>query len=281
MDYGNSRAAGQTLLAADQAALTALAGQLRSAYAAVGVTLTPARAYQRIGATPMIGQSDVAGERFGLDDARGLLAFARTHHLRQLSMWSINRDRACGPNYANVTIVSDNCSGVDQSPGAFTAIFSRFHAGPVAPHPAPSAAAASDAPAPVASAIVDDPATSPYPIWSPVLPYAQGTKIVWHHNVYEAKWWTRGDTPDNPVASASDTPWTLIGPVLPGEHPQPTPTLSAGTYPAWSPSTVYVAGARVLYQGVGYQAKWYTQGDVPGRVVSDPGQTPWEPITDK
>lgn len=278
MDYGASLAPGQTLEAANRAALTALAGQVAAAWSAAGIPLSTAQAWQHIGATPMIGQNDVVAERFGLAEARALLAFADSHHLRRLSMWSINRDQACGPNYANVSVVSPNCSGIEQKSLEFTKIFTPFTAGP---EPAAPTATASDATAaaPMATAIVDDPATSPYPIWNPVMPYAQGTKIVWRHNVYVAKWWTQGDQPDAPVSSASQTPWTLIGPVLPGEHPQPTPTMPAGTYPAWSATATYVAGDRVLYQGVGYQAKWYNSGSVPGMVVSDPGQTPWELIT--
>ena len=278
MDYGQSLVPGQSLESANESALTNLAGQISSAYKAIGVHLTADGAWQRIGATPMIGQNDVVAERFSLADAAQLLSFAQRHHLRRLSMWSVNRDQACGPNYADVAIVSPNCSGVNQKSAAFTKVFAKFTT--TAPAATPGAAAATDdAPAISTATTADNPATSPYPIWNPVLSYAHGTKIVWHHNVYEAKWWTQGDTPDEPVASASDTPWTLIGPVLPGEHPQPTPTMKAGTFPNWSATQTYVAGQRVLYLGVGYQAKWYTHGDVPGIVVTDPGQTPWELIT--
>jgi chitinase len=278
MDYGHALTPGQTLVAANESALTNLARQISSSYKAVGVRLAADAAWQRMGATPMIGQNDDVAERFSLADATKLLAYAQRHHLRRLSMWSVNRDQACGPNYADVAIVSPNCSGVNQKTAAFTKIFSAFTA------TAPAVTPGSVAPTPsypivAAPTTADNPATSPYPIWNPVLSYAQGTKIVWHHNVYEAKWWTQGDTPDEPVATESDTPWTLIGPVLPGEHPQPTPTLKAGTFPAWSATQTYVAGQRILYDGVGYQAKWYTHGDVPGIVVSDPGQTPWELIT--
>lgn len=83
------------------------------------------------------------------------------------------------------------------------------------------------------------------------------------------------------MAAASDTPWSLIGPVLPGEHPQLTPTLTAGTYPSWSPTATYRAGDRVQYQGIGYVAKWYAHGDQPGVTVRDSGQTPWTKITSK
>lgn len=278
MDYGASRPKGQTLLAADESALTHLAAQVRTAYVRAGQRLTAAQSWQRLGATAMIGQNDSPDERFELSDARALVNFATDNHVRRLSMWSLNRDQACGPNYADVTIVSPNCSGVAQRLGQFASILGRFRAGkPVQLDPQESYAT----PGPTSTSVVDDPATSPYPVWNPALPYSVGTKIVWHHNVYEAKWWTKGDTPDAPVSSTSQTPWTLIGPVLPGEHPQPTPTMSAGTYPDWSPTATYHAGDRVLYQGVGYQAKWWTSGDIPGIVVDDPGKTPWELITSR
>ena len=98
--------------------------------------------------------------------------------------------------------------------------------------------------------------------------------------MYQAKWYTTGDQPDIPVASADLTPWTLIGPVLPGETPAPTPTLPAGTYPDWTATDVYVAGSRVLLDGVGYEAKFWTQGTTPGAPPSKPGETsPWELVT--
>ncbi|WP_202128503.1 lytic polysaccharide monooxygenase [Paenibacillus dendrobii] len=35
------------------------------------------------------------------------------------------------------------------------------------------------------------------------------------------------------------------------------------TYPAWSATTVYVGGNKVSYNGVNYEAKWWTQGEIP------------------
>jgi len=277
MDYGESAPAGQTMARVSETALTALQRQLSAAYSRQGVSLSDASVWQRIGATPMIGQNDIVSERFELSDAEDLVAFAERNHLRRLSMWSVNRDQSCGPNYANVEIVSDNCSGVTQKPQAFTKAFSRFTSvGATAdtgtPSPRPTATG-------TASVAPDDPSTSPYPIWNPAQGYAKGTKTVWHHNVYEAKWWTQGDTPDAPVASLSDTPWTLIGPVLPGERPVATPTLKAGTYPDWNPNKAYAAGSRVMQDGVGYQAKWWTQGEPPNAIVLDPSAAPWQLIT--
>ena len=69
-----------------------------------------------------------------------------------------------------------------------------------------SATAAGTDRASSAAGMVDDPATSPYPIWNAEGQYPANTKIVWHHNVYEAKWWTQGDVPDAPVSN-------------PGRHP--------------------------------------------------------------
>jgi chitinase len=245
--------AGQTMADLAESSLTGLQRQLMAAYVRAGQSLRSEGAWQRIAATPMIGQNDTVSERFTLADAARLLAFARDHHLQRLSMWSLNRDQSCGPNYANVEVVSPNCSGLDQDAGAFTAVFELFTS-------ATPDASATPSPAPTGA---DNPATSPYPIWNPDTAYAKGTKIVWHHNVYEAKWYTIGDVPDTPVSSASATPWTLIGPVLPGESPAPLPTVAPGKYPAWNSTAVYVAGSRVIYNGSGYQAKWWTQGDVP------------------
>ncbi|MBP1999915.1 chitin-binding protein [Paenibacillus shirakamiensis] len=36
-----------------------------------------------------------------------------------------------------------------------------------------------------------------------------------------------------------------------------------GTYPAWSATTVYVGGNKVTYNNVNYEAKWWTQGEIP------------------
>jgi chitinase len=278
MDYGIAVPTGETMADLAESSLTALQRQIVSSYAKAGTTLSVDAAWSHIGATPMIGQNDTAPERFSLADAARLLEFAREHHLLRLSMWSLNRDRDCGPNYANVEIVSPNCSGVSQSTNAFTSVFEPFTR-VIPTGGASSSPTATPSPAPTG---VDDPATSPYQIWNPSSAYPLGTKVVWQHNVYIAKWYTQGDVPNAPVSAASATPWTLIGPVLPGDHPAPTPTLSAGTYPTWTATATYVAGDRVLYNGVGYQAKYWTQGNVPpppGTSLSPSANDPWQLLT--
>jgi chitinase len=280
MNYGEPLAAGVSMAEQGEVALTALQRQVRSSYAAAGTPLNDAQAWQRIGATAMIGQNDTRDERFDLADARRLVTFAEARGIRRLSMWSANRDQACGPNYADVQVVSDVCSGITQSPGDFAAVFSGFSSGqPLAPLPTVTPSAT---PSPSGTAsVVDDPATSPYAIWIAGQAYPKNTRIVWHRNVYQAKWYTTGDQPDAPVSTAAQTPWTLIGPVLPGEHPAPLPTVSAGTYPAWSASGIYVAGDRVLVKGVAYQAKWWTQGDLPGAATGSSDDYPWELVSAK
>ncbi|WP_431279865.1 carbohydrate-binding protein [Leifsonia poae] len=134
-------------------------------------------------------------------------------------------------------------------------------------------------PEPVSTAAKDDPAKSPYAIWTTTNSYLKGTKVVWHHNVYVAKWWTKSDVPDNPVLNSWETPWELVGPVLPGETPIPQPTLPSGTYPDWAGTSQYDKGDRVLFDGTPYEAKWWTQGDSPEAASANPDSSPWTPLT--
>ncbi|WFF05916.1 glycosyl hydrolase family 18 protein [Micromonospora sp. WMMD1076] len=45
--------------------------------------------------------------------------------------------------------------------------------------------------------------------------------------------------------------------------PMTTSSAAAACYPAWSASQVYVGGGQASYQGVNYQAKWWTQNENP------------------
>lgn len=287
MDFGTSKAATMSESAAAIAAATATQRQLVAVYAARGIALTDREAWRMVGVTPMIGQNDVTTERFTIADATALADFVRRQGLGRIAFWSLNRDVACGPNYAEVSSVSNSCSGVEQTDGQFGQILAAA-GGPRAATTGWSSPTSTQAPTPTqtggdgradANTLQDDPATSPYQIWKSAQAYVKGTKVVWHHNVYQAKWWTQGDTPDAPVSSLSATPWQLVGPVLPGDHPATTPTLPSGTYPEWSAGTAYEKGQRVLYDNIGYEAKWWTQGDVPGVDVISPSDTPWQLIT--
>ena len=274
MDYGSSLG-DQSLVDAGKSALVSLQRQLKALYTTeTDLTLSDATLWSKVGATPMIGQNDVQDEVFTTDDAEAFNQMAVDLGIGRMSMWSLNRDQTCGSNYVTLSVVSDACSGVDQGDASFAALLGATFTG--SPQFSADQVTTSE---PVATEAPDDPATSPYQIWDENAAYLQGTKVVWHHYVYEAKWWTSGDLPDNPVLNEWDTPWKLIGPVLPGETPVPVPTLPAGTYPDWSGSAVYNKGDRVLLDDVPYEAKWWTQGDSPEAASSDPDNSPWVALT--
>lgn len=275
MDYGQSRSADQTMLAASQSAVTNTHRQLGILYERAGIYLNSATLWAKIGATPMIGQNDVLDEIFTLDDAKEFNKFAHSRGIGRMSMWSANRDLTCGSNYADVKIVSDSCSGVKQEKFAFVNLLGAGFKGNLSQ----SAGAVTTSDPGASAEKKDDPATSPYQIWSEAGAYLQGTKVVWHGNVYQAKWWTQGDLPDSPVLQSWETPWELVGPVLPGEKPIPQATLPAGTYPEWTGDAKYDAGQRVLFKGVPYQSKWWNQGESPAAASSNPNGSPWVPLT--
>jgi chitinase len=269
MDYGESRTAGQSMLDASVAALDAGHAQLAAAYDRAGFDLSDTEVWARLGATPMLGQNDTPDDHFSLADAEGLVAAAQERGLGRLSVWSLNRDLPCGPN--DTGVASALCSGTDEAPGAFTQAFAvvdgRVSTGT---SEAPAASTGRDV------TVEDDPATSPYGIWDDGAGYAEGDRVVWHHNVYEAKWWNQSLAPDLPVADAWETPWRLLGPVLPGDHPIEPDLLPEGTHPAWAPGVVYHAGDVVQLDGVAYEARWWTSGDAPDAELVDPFSSPWE-----
>lgn len=92
MDYGSYFSAGQTMSALAASALADAATQL----VALIPGLDDRGAWRMLGATPMIGHNDIAGEVFTLDDARALVQLARTRGLGLVSFWAINRDQPCG-----------------------------------------------------------------------------------------------------------------------------------------------------------------------------------------
>lgn len=255
-------------------ALEATHDQLADIYAELRIGLPAEGAWAVLGATPMIGQNDIASEVFTIDDARELNAFARKTKLARLSMWSLNRDRQCGTNYPDLSVVSDACSGVDQAGLSFAGVLANGFDGE---------RLESDDPAPTPfTPVPDDPATSPYPIWSPETSYSAGVRVVWHGYVYSAKWWvTGGPQPDDPIATADQTSWVLVGPVMPDDEPFALPTLPTGTYPEWSETQAFEKGARVMFEGVGYRAKWWTLGDLPSDGITDRDRSPWALIDEE
>jgi cellulose synthase/poly-beta-1,6-N-acetylglucosamine synthase-like glycosyltransferase/chitodextrinase len=270
MDFARPPAAGTSMLTGAEAALTAAHGQLASLLPRYGLHLRSAQIWQRLGATVMIGQNNVTGERFTVADARGLAAFARREHLGRVSMWSLNRDSQCGSSFAEVGLESNTCSGTSQSSLQFAAVFgqlqgqarlTRSAGGNVLP-PRPDTR----------------PADAPYPPWSPADAYAAGYKVTENGEIYQARYYNTGDDPAAPVQYSYQTPWELLGPVLPGDRAPVLPKLPPGTYPAWSLLMSYRAGARVLFGGLPYASKWTNQGVSPAGQAADPSSSPWRPL---
>jgi chitinase len=231
-----------------------------------------AAVWSQLGVTVMIGQNDVANEIFTVKDARALATFVDAQRLAQVSVWSLNRDSECGGAFAQVGVVSNSCSGVTQTPLQFTHIFSSL------PGTVTADTRQASAIPQVTSTTVDNPATSPYPVWQFSAAYPAGYKVVWHHAVYEAMWFAQGQAPNTPVTGAGQTPWLLLGPVLAGEH-APTPTLLTGSVKqTWSMSAAYRTGDRVLFDGLPFEAKWYSQGATPDTGLPQSQQSPWLPL---
>ncbi|GLY98593.1 chitinase [Actinoplanes sp. NBRC 103695] len=272
MDYGSEKGSAPDMLELSTRALEATHKQLTDLYLRLGVQLTSPQVWSRIGATPMIGQNDVDAERFTVADAQGLATFAVDNGLGRVSMWSLNRDAECRGTFTNVVVHSNTCSGVDQDALAFSRVFAGL------PGSAVGSAGRDSIAIPDQQTIVDDPKTSPYPVWRLKAQYVTGYKVVWQSVVYEAKWTNQGSDPSEAGDSTTPNPWTVIGPVSPTEEaPRPTPTVT-GVKAGWDPERVYAHGDRVLFDDLPYEARWSTKGDAPSTEFPTTPDDPWEPL---
>ncbi|MGW2396283.1 chitinase [Kitasatospora sp. NPDC001664] len=102
-----------------QASVSALEGLKSAVKSAYGYS--DDAAYRHIGVSSMNGITDEPGETVTLADFKTILAYAQQHHLARFAFWSVNRDRACGSGSD-----ADACSGIAQSPYAFTKIVVQY-----------------------------------------------------------------------------------------------------------------------------------------------------------
>jgi cellulose synthase/poly-beta-1,6-N-acetylglucosamine synthase-like glycosyltransferase/chitodextrinase len=269
MDFSSAPGTGSTMGRLAEAALNAAHGQLATLYPEYGIHLRSDQIWQRLGATMMIGQNDKEGENFTVNDAHTLVSFAAANHLGRISMWSINRDSQCGSSFSETGMLSNTCSGTVQSGLQFSQVFGQLQGNAVITSGAGN----------VKPAVADtNPADAPYPLWSASADYPLGYKVVENGEIYQAKWYNSGDDPSAQVQYDWQTPWELLGPVVPGDGMSAIATLPAGTYPAWSVDVQYQAGDKVLYQGLPYQAKWANQGVSPATESTDPSGSAWEAL---
>lgn len=269
MDF-NDGSPNLNMLSAVEAALSSAHQQLAGLYGSFGTHLHSKVLWNHMGATVMVGQNNQANQVFTIANANGLDTFARQTGLGRISLWSLNRDAQCGAAFAVSGVLSDTCSGVAEANLGFSRVFARFGGTVVLPGSGRS---------PLFTLRPDlNPADSPYPQWSGQVPYIDGYKVVRQGFIYEAKWYTQGFDPATPVQFEYQTPWAMIGPVLPGSHPRPLPTLPAGTYPEWAVNQNYPTGSKVLLNGLPYEARWDTEGASPAAEAADPADSPWTPL---
>ena len=272
MDFGASKPQDMSMGEATRSALLAAHAQLAAAYRRAGLRLSAEQLWARLGATPMIGRNDVQGEVFTLDDAASLAGFADEVGLGRVSVWSANRDAQCGPQDRGDWQVLPTCSGVEEQPLAFTrTLLGPLDGSPPVRTPPPQGLTEADGRA------GDNPQASPYPIWRSGRVYMQGEKVVWQRTVYEAKWWTHDDPPDQRVANEWDTPWRTLGPVLPSDA-RTAKAADAASPPRWSADAVYLRGDRVRHDGFLYEAKWRTQAEEPQLAPDLPDASAWTAV---
>ncbi len=118
MDYGSYYDPYQMGAYAVQA-MNAIISQLSSLY---GAAKTNAQVRAMIGVTPEIGLNDVTPEVFTLGDASAVVSAAQSAGIGMLTFWSDGRDQQC----PGAPVVTGTCSGITQSPWAFTNIFRPF-----------------------------------------------------------------------------------------------------------------------------------------------------------
>ncbi|MFC2102489.1 T9SS type A sorting domain-containing protein [Bacteroidota bacterium] len=93
--------------------------QLKEIYILAGISLPDSLIWKKVGITPMIGENDVQGEIFYLDDADDVRDFALLNSIGRVSMWSANRDQAC-VNPGDPLYI---CSHIPQLPFEFSQTF--------------------------------------------------------------------------------------------------------------------------------------------------------------
>ncbi len=87
--------------------------------------------------------------------------------------------------------------------------------------------------------------------------------------------------PNDPVPDKAAAPWKLIGPVLPGDRPKPEVTVPAGTYPAWSATSVYHKGDRVMLGQHVFEAKWWVQTQSPEAALQGSRDSGWMKLSNE
>lgn len=160
-----------------------------------------ATAYAHEGISSMNGRTDSA-EFFTQTDFQTVLNFAESNHLARYTFWSLNRDRQCNPPDNNGTL-SGTCSSVPQNAWDFTKFSVEFAGVTPPPPPPPTPTPTPGGPTPTATPGGTCAGVAP---WDPKATYVGGNQVTFNGSLWQAKWWTLGDTPGGPAGV-----WQLIG----------------------------------------------------------------------
>ncbi|MGO4534407.1 chitinase [Leifsonia sp. 2MCAF36] len=108
------------MLADAQTAAAGLVGQLR---ATIAPNASDATLWHKVGIIQMNGIDDFGPqETFTIAQASPLVEWAAAKHINELSFWALQRDNGSCPGVKG----ANNCSGVVQTPWAFSKAFARF-----------------------------------------------------------------------------------------------------------------------------------------------------------
>lgn len=176
MDYGSS---GTEMGAAANQALDAASGQVANAFGVSG-----SAAYAMLGNTPMIGQNDSPGEIFTLSDASTVESYAASKGIALLSFWSEGRDNGGCPGQ---TSASSTCSGLSQSPGAFTQAFQPFTSG----GGSGGGGGGTPTPTPTPTPTTGSCATA----WNNATAYVSGNQVSYNGDNWTANQWNYNEVP--------------------------------------------------------------------------------------
>jgi chitinase len=173
-----------------------------------------ATAYSYEGISSMNGRTD-SGEYFYQTDFQTISSFAKSKGLGRFTYWSVNRDRECNPPDNNGAL-SGSCSSVTQNDWDFTKIIAEFGgATPPVYTPTPTSTAGSGGGS-----------CNGIAAWSSTAVYVAGNQVTYNGDLWQAKWWTQGDTP-----GGSAGVWEMISSCGSSSTPTPTPTATSTPTP--------------------------------------------------
>jgi chitodextrinase len=95
--------------------------------------------------------------------------------------------------------------------------------------------------------------------WTASWVYNGGEVVAYNGGAFQAKWYTRNQTPGDPKGA-----WSELGKLVPA---------AGDGVRAWAATTIYDGGEIVAYKGHTWLAQWYSRNDEPGKAKG-----PWKDL---